>query len=77
MKNILKLLTMKVIAGGAKFPEASISRAVELMQLKILLDQEHINCVLDVGANKGQFGWHCNKCAQLPAQGTGKLPRVI
>ena len=55
MKNIMKLLTMKAIAAGAKFPEASISRAVELMQLKILLDQERINCALDVGANKGQF----------------------
>jgi len=36
-------------------PEAPIDRVLELTHLKQLIELLEINCILDVGANKGQF----------------------
>lgn len=54
-KQLVKALTMKAISFGLKVPEAPIDRFIELVHLKELLTLLNINCVLDVGANRGQF----------------------
>jgi hypothetical protein len=50
MTSLLKPAAMAAIA--LKAPEAALDRVVELRRRKRLLD---VNCVLDVGANQGQF----------------------
>lgn len=55
MQHVLKKLVLKAIAMGIKAPEQQIDRYLELTHLKALLEQLEINCVLDVGANAGQF----------------------
>lgn len=53
--GLLKSAALKCVSMGVKAPEAHIDRYVELGYLKLLLDTLEINCVLDVGANRGQF----------------------
>ena len=55
MVSLLKRAAMAATAANAPFPEAAMDRYVELNRLKRLLDALDVNCVLDVGANKGQF----------------------
>lgn len=55
MASLLKRVAMAATAVRAPFPEAAVDRFVELNRLKRLLEALEINCVLDVGANKGQF----------------------
>lgn len=55
MYPLHKRIALAAIAGGLPFPETAVDRVVELRHLKHLLDSLKINCVLDVGANKGQF----------------------
>ena len=55
MVSLLKRAAMAATAVNAPFPEAAMDRYVELNRLKRLLETLDINCVLDVGANKGQF----------------------
>ena len=45
---------LKCIAWGVR-PEAAIDRVAELVHLRDLLRALQINCVIDVGANRGQF----------------------
>lgn len=53
--NLKKRLALNAIAAGMSLPDESITRVQELVSLKHLLDLAKINCVLDVGANEGQF----------------------
>ena len=55
MASLLKRVAMAATAAHAPFPEAAVDRFVELNRLKRLLESLQINCVLDVGANTGQF----------------------
>jgi len=51
----LKALAFAAIAAGVRPPETPIHRYLELLHLKRLLLRLDVNCVLDVGANRGQF----------------------
>jgi FkbM family methyltransferase len=55
--KITKALVLKLISLGLRVPEAPINRYFELIHLKKLLAMLDINCVLDVGANRGQFAY--------------------
>src|SRR5687767_3762494 len=55
MASLLKRVAMAATAAHAPFPEAALDRFVELNRLKRLLKDLDVNCVLDVGANRGQF----------------------
>lgn len=50
-----KRLVLKAIAAGMSLPEEPVDRVFELTHLKQLVRLLDINCVLDVGANRGQF----------------------
>jgi FkbM family methyltransferase len=52
---MLRGLAMRIVRRGFRLPEYSLSRVHELTQLRDVLRQLRINCVLDVGANRGQF----------------------
>lgn len=52
---MVKSLALRAVAMGIGAPEAQIDRYIELSHLKRLLAQLRINCVVDVGANRGQF----------------------
>ena len=53
--GLVKSTALKAVSLGIKVPEALIERFNELTHLKKLLEILDINCVLDVGANRGQF----------------------
>ena len=53
--GLVKFTALKAVSLGMKIPEALIERFNELTHLKSLLKILDINCVLDVGANRGQF----------------------
>lgn len=53
--RLIKSIATWSIARGLKLPESAIDRYVELTYLKQLLEMLDVNCVLDVGANQGQF----------------------
>lgn len=53
--NSLKTLGLRLVARGLHAPENPLDRFIEFSRLKSLLDTLRINCVLDVGANDGQF----------------------
>ena len=53
--SLLKSLGMSGIARGLKLPYAQMDRMSELSFLRQLLMHLRIDCVLDVGANVGQF----------------------
>jgi len=50
-----KKLLLKAIAGGLPVPVGVADRTLEFFHLRRLLRALDINCVLDVGANRGQF----------------------
>jgi FkbM family methyltransferase len=50
-------LALRAISYGLRLPEGPISRINELNVLKKLLISREIECVLDVGANRGQFAY--------------------
>lgn len=53
---MLKNVALRLISSGWKIPQqARLDRFQELVMLKRLLDSLEINCVLDVGANRGQY----------------------
>jgi len=54
-KDLVKNIALQAIASGIKLPESLIDRYIELSHLKKLISLLEINCVLDVGANRGQF----------------------
>lgn len=53
--GLLKKIAMRSVSSGLKIPELLFERVNEMSILKSLLDEQEINCVLDVGANRGQF----------------------
>jgi len=55
VSTLVKQLALRSIAAGVQLPDASLGRFQELAYLKRLLEDLHVNCVIDVGANRGQF----------------------
>jgi len=53
--GIVKPILLKMVSLGFKVPDTPIERLTELIHLKDFLALLNINCVLDVGANRGQF----------------------
>lgn len=53
--NLLKSIALWSVFKGLRLPQTSIERVNELSFLKALLTDLNIGCVLDVGANRGQF----------------------
>ena len=55
LQSLIKPVTLWGISKGLGLPQAPIDRVNELAFLKDLLQQLAVDCVLDVGANRGQF----------------------
>lgn len=53
--SIIKSIAVWSISKGLQLPQSQLDRMSELSFLRRLLDQLQIDCVLDVGANRGQF----------------------
>ena len=51
---LIKTITYALIGQGLPAPELALSRLPEYARIKRLLDELAINCVIDVGANRGQ-----------------------
>jgi FkbM family methyltransferase len=58
LPEFMKSWGLKLISAGLKAPENPLDRFVEFTMLKQLLAKLEIDCVLDVGANCGQFARH-------------------
>ena len=58
LPEFIKLWGLKLISAGLKAPENPLDRFIEFTMLKHLLAKLEIDCVLDVGANRGQFARH-------------------
>lgn len=54
-QNLLKSMAVWSISKGIRLPQAPLDRINELCFLRDLLSGLKIDCVLDVGANRGQF----------------------
>lgn len=52
---MLKSIALKSVSKGWHLPQNPVERLNELHFLRELLEHLHIDCVLDVGANRGQF----------------------
>lgn len=55
MAGFLKKMAVSLMTKGISPPERSFERLYELIHLKQLLSALNINCVIDVGANRGGF----------------------
>src|SRR3712207_10877 len=53
--GLLKALALTAVRLRTPFSEEHAARVQELVSLRQLLVRENINCVFDVGANRGQF----------------------
>lgn len=53
--NIIKSIAMLSVSNGLQLPQPQLDRMNELSFLRRLLSQLQIDCILDVGANRGQF----------------------
>jgi FkbM family methyltransferase len=53
--NMIKSIAVWGISKGLQLPYPQLDRVTELSFLRRLLNQLGIDCVLDVGANRGQF----------------------
>jgi FkbM family methyltransferase len=58
LPEFIKLWGLKLISAGLNAPENPLDRFIEFTILKQLLAKLEIDCVLDVGANRGQFARH-------------------
>lgn len=54
LRQLFKSITYALIGRGLPVPELALSRLPEYARIKRLLDELAINCVIDVGANRGQ-----------------------
>lgn len=54
-QSLIKSIAVWGISKGLRLPQAPLDRVNELSSLRDLLLQLRIDCVLDVGANRGQF----------------------
>jgi FkbM family methyltransferase len=59
--GLMKRVALYSVASGLRAPEDPVVRYQELVLLKRLLELLQINCVLDVGANRGQFASELRK----------------
>lgn len=55
LESLIKPMTLWGISKDLALPQSPLDRVNELTFLKKLLQQLRIDCVLDVGANRGQF----------------------
>src|SRR4051794_1460216 len=55
VQSIVKGAVLWAISKGLRLPQPPIDRVSELSFLVRLLKEQRIDCVLDVGANRGQF----------------------
>ena len=55
MRRQLKPLALRFVSAGLRLPERQVDRLIEMVRLRDLLRSLAVNCVLDVGANRGQF----------------------
>lgn len=53
--KLVKDAALFAVAANVRAPENAIARFMELTHLRVLLRQLNVDCVLDVGANRGQF----------------------
>src|ERR1700686_1867632 len=53
--SIMKSMAMWSVSKDLQLPHAQLGRVSELSFLRRLLTQLDVDCVLDVGANRGQF----------------------
>lgn len=60
-KDLAKDFVLRCISQGFILPQLQIDRINEMSYLKMLISQLNIDCVLDVGANKGQFASELRK----------------
>jgi FkbM family methyltransferase len=61
VQNLVKEFVLWSISKGLHLPQPPIDRVSELVFLRELLGQLEIDCVLDVGANRGQFAGELRK----------------
>jgi len=53
--SVRKRIAFGLLARGINIPAPFVEKYAELIHLKKILDEKKIDCVLDVGANIGQF----------------------
>lgn len=53
--KLIKTIATWSVSRGLRLPEAQVDRMSELVFLRRLLRQLQVDCVVDVGANRGQF----------------------
>lgn len=51
-------LAFWAIRHGIRAPRYAVERYLQLTELRALLQRLEVDCVIDVGANRGQFGGH-------------------
>jgi FkbM family methyltransferase len=53
--SVIKRLALGAVDWGLPLPSSQLERMHEFIQLKRMLATQEINCVVDAGANRGQF----------------------